>query len=213
MNNKIKATKSRRRNNLGNSSYEKIVSVAESVLKQNGFHCFSTRNVANKCGISVGNLTYYFPNKVNLIEAVMKAVCKRYSNQRLIDRDSTIKNGEDYLNVVITWMLDDAVTSETSSLFLELWVMAKHHDFGVEIIENFYASVIKWITASLGYYYRNISKKKLESAAYFILTLSEGTLAVFSRSYQRPVNHQKIIEFALNGVLSILDENRKNIVI
>lgn len=192
----------RQKNKLGENSYSFIIKVAQKQLTENGFHDFTSRKVAIACGISVGNLTYHFPNKTHLIEAVMLSVCEKYQQIRHSDKKPNLKS-------MIRWMLKDAVDNNTSSLFLELWVMAKHHDFGVKIIENFYSKAIKWITVVLKEEYPNATSNELEKASYFLLTLSEGTVAVFSRPYKRTVHHADIIVFAEIGIENILGNASK----
>ena len=196
---------SRQSNRLGKASREQIVAAAEQVLEQAGYHAFSTRKVAEVCGISVGNLTYHFPSKAKLVEAVVTAVCDRYARQR---PSLTAKQGdsaETYLRRLVRFMLDDAVDSDTSGLFLELWVMARHHTFCAEILEQFYATVVGWITESLEHYFPNAKSEQREQAAYFLLTLSEGTVAVFSRSGGGVVHPGEVIDYAVRGVVAMLE--------
>ncbi len=169
----------------------------------------STRKVATACGISVGNLTYHFPNKTQLIEAVMTAVCDRYAQERATIKFDKALDPLSYLKGVISWMLDDAVTPNTSALFLELWVLAKHHDFGSETLERFYSTAVGWISGSLEIYFPNTTPEQRERAAYFMLTLSEGSVAVFSRPHERPVNQQDLTQFAVNAILLTLEQTGK----
>lgn len=198
------AQSKRQRNTLGKASYDHIVGVAEQVLKSGGYHSFSTRRVADACGISAGNLTYHFPSKALLVEAVMAAVCNRYEAQRATAREHAFKDARTFLERTIRWMLDDAVDPETSALFVELWVMAKHHDFGAEILERFYVAGTDWLVKEFKTYFPHAKRKKRRRAAWFLLTLSEGSVAVFSRPHPRPVDQTEIVDFAVTGVLSIL---------
>ena len=50
-----------------------ILAAAERLLDAGGPHAVSMRGVAAALGISVGNLTYHFPQKKDLLEAVMRA--------------------------------------------------------------------------------------------------------------------------------------------
>jgi len=206
----MKTGNTRQRNSLGKASREQILVASEKILKNDGFHSLSTRRVADACGISVGNLTYHFPNKAFLVEAVMLAVCTRYEQQRSAIRLTDAIDPGDYLQNVTCWMLNDAVHSDTSALFLELWVLAKHHDFGTKILERFYATAIGWLVESLGTYFPVVSADKRQRAAYFLLTLSEGSVAVFSRDYSRPVNQKDLVPFAVTAILTILGEETSN---
>ncbi len=203
------ASETRQSNTLGKASRDQIVQAAEQLLTSDGYHMLSTRKVATACGISVGNLTYHFPNKTLLIEAVMTGVCDRYASERATIKFDKALDPLSYLTGVISWMLDDAVTDKTSALFLELWVLAKHHDFGSETLENFYSTAVGWISGSLEIYFPNTTTEQRERAAYFMLTLSEGSVAVFSRPHERPVNQQDLTPFAVNAILLTLEESKK----
>ncbi len=194
----------RQGNALGKASRAQIVEAAERLLRTDGYHTLSTRKVAEACGISVGNLTYHFPNKAQLVEALISGVFERYENQRAEIRFDQSLTPENYLKQLINWLLDDAVDPETSALFLELWVLAKHHDFGAETLERFYRTATGWICKALEAYFPHTSNKQRECAAYFILTLSEGSVAVFSRPHQRPANQKDVSNIAIKAVLTTL---------
>ena len=52
---------------------ETILRCAEELLRQKGFNEVSMREIADCAGISVGNLTYYYPKKEALVEAIFEA--------------------------------------------------------------------------------------------------------------------------------------------
>lgn len=197
--------KRRQPNSSGKASREHILMAAEALLRKDGYHTLSTRKVADACGISVGNLTYHFPNKVHLLEALMQWVCDRYERERTNIQFNRSTSGSAYLKKVIAWMLDDAISPDTSDLFLELWVLAKHHDFGEEIVERFYQTAASWIEESLALYFPQAKPKQRQRAAYFMLNLSEGAVALFSRDTGKGVSQKDMVEFAVNGVLSTLE--------
>jgi AcrR family transcriptional regulator len=200
--------KRRQTNSSGKASREQILIAAEGLLRKDGYHTLSTRKVADACGISVGNLTYHFPNKIHLVEALMLRVCERYEQERANIKLNCSQSGPAYLKKVIGWILDDAVTPDTSDLFLELWVLAKHHDFGEAIVERFYQTTASWIEKSLAQYFPEAPPKKRKCAAYFMLTLSEGTVALFSLDGDQGITQKDMVEFAVNGVLSTLKANQ-----
>ena len=49
---------------------ETILRAAEELFRQKGFNGVSMRDVAERAGIRVGNLTYYYPKKEQLVEAI-----------------------------------------------------------------------------------------------------------------------------------------------
>ncbi len=134
----------------------------------------------------------------------MISVCDRYERQRPEFKPEDIQNPSDFLKRTVTWMIDDAVAPETSRLFLEFWILAKQYEFGTEIIERSYASAVEWLITALGGCFPYSPQDQREQAAYYMLTISEGSLAVFSRSYQRSVDQSDMVDFAVAGIMSIL---------
>lgn len=204
-NSKTTAPRPRRGTNaMGAAARRKIVEAAETVLRADGYHAFSARKVADACGISVGNLTYYFPGQIHLLEAVMDEVCSRYAARRDAMTASYPADPDAYLRETVTWLITDAASEETSALFLELWVLAKHHDFGRDIVERFYATAAQWIADGLADRFPGAPAETYQQAAYYLLTLSEGSTALFSRPDKRPVSIDVIIAVAYETVRRML---------
>lgn len=195
----------RRRYATGEASRANILNRAERVLIRDGYHAFTMRRVADECGLSVGNLTYYFPNKSSLIEAVMEEVFERYQRHytELLARSSD--GSEDPVGDLVTWLLQDAVTDATAKLFLELWVMAKHQRAASKALTRFYDKGVSDVAQALAGMFPGHSERELERLAYFILTLSEGSTAVFARSGDRSVAHEEIIPLAIEAVKGLLN--------
>lgn len=188
----------------GQASQQQIIAAAESVLKRDGYHAFTTRRVAEQCGISVGNLTYYFPTKVTLIEALMDAVFGRYERFAEEIRSRKGVDGNTRVEAIVNWLLRDAVTADTASLFLELWVMAKHHAFGADALTNFYDRGVHAIATTLGEEYRELSEQELLRIGRFLLTLSEGCTAVFGRAGDEDAAHEEVVSMAVSVVESMV---------
>ena len=128
----------RRHYAVGEASRGRILEAAERVLARDGYHAFSTRRVAQECSISVGNLTYYFPTKISLIEALMQAIYDRYELRYAELGSAEDRDSPDWLAERVTQLLRDAADPEATGLFLELWIMARHHGFGAEVVNRFY---------------------------------------------------------------------------
>ena len=196
---------SRRRYATGEASRENILEVARRVLIRDGYHAFTTRRVAEESGMSVGNLTYYFPTKGSLVEAVMEAVFERYKRrytELLVGGD---RRSDDPTADLLAWFLRDAVTDATAGLFMELWVMAKHHRFGSEALTRFYDEGVRNVAKALAAQHPGLPAHELECIAYLMLTLSEGSTAVFARCGERSVEHEEIIPFAVEALTGLLD--------
>jgi AcrR family transcriptional regulator len=199
----------RRHYAVGEASKGRILEAAERVLARDGYHAFSTRRVAQECSISVGNLTYYFPTKNSLIEALMEAIYDRYE-RRYAELAST--EGGDLRGGLagrVTELLRDAADPEATGLFLELWIMARHHGFGAKVVNRFYEKWAQDIAEAMSQDYPDRSHQELLRAAYFLVIIADGVCAVFSRLGDRSVGHDEIVPLAIDAIRGLLERSHQ----
>jgi AcrR family transcriptional regulator len=194
----------RRHYAVGEASRGRILEAAERVLARDGYHAFSTRRVAQECAISVGNLTYYFPTKNSLIEALLEAIYDRY--ERRYAELGSAEGGDSpaELAELVTEMLRDAADPEASGLFLELSLMARHHGFGAEIINRFYERWAHDIAEAMSHEHPDRSQQELLRVAYFLNIVADGVCTVFSRLEDRSVGHDEIVSLAIEAIEGLL---------
>lgn len=53
------------------SLQQDIITAATALFNEKGYHSVSMRDIAAALGISVGNLTYHFPKKQDILQAIM----------------------------------------------------------------------------------------------------------------------------------------------
>ena len=195
----------------GEASRERILEAAERVLARDGYHAFSTRRVAQECSISVGNLTYYFPAKSSLIEALMQAIYDRYERRYTELTPAKGADSSDWLAKHVTQMLRDAVDPKVTGLFLELWIMARHHGFGAKVVNRFYEKWAHAIAEAMSHEYPDRSNQELLRVAYFLMTLGDGLCAVFSRPGDRSVEHDEMISLAIEAIQGLLNRSDEGV--
>ena len=195
----------RRHYAVGEASRGRILEAAERVLARDGYHAFSTRKVAQECSISVGNLTYYFPTKIFLIEALMEAIYDRYERRYTELRPAEGRDSPDWLAEQVTELLRDAVNPGATGLFLELWIMARHHGFGAEVVNRFYEKSAHAVAEAMSREHPDRSRQELLRVAYFLMAFGDGVCAVFSRLGDRSVGHDEIIPLAIEAIQGLLD--------
>ena len=201
----------RRHYAVGEASRGRILEAAERVLARDGYHAFSTRRVAQECSISVGNLTYYFPTKVSLIEALMEAIYDRYERRYTELRSAKGQDSSDWLAEQVTQLLRDAVDPDATGLYLELWIMARHHGFGAELVNRFYERWTHAIAEALSKEYPDRSHQELLRVAYFLSIIADGVCAVFSRLGDRSVKHDEIVPLAIEAIQGLLDRRQDGV--
>jgi AcrR family transcriptional regulator len=110
----------------GSARRERILDVARHVLAEEGVDGFVLRGIAERAGVALGNLQYYFPTRVDLLAAVVGAELD--GDLRAID-DAAAGDGasgpEDVLAQIVRSLLL-RWTGASHSIYLSAGAIALH---------------------------------------------------------------------------------------
>ncbi len=163
----------------------KILSSALDVLIGEGYHGFTMRAVAEHCGITVGNLTYYYPTKNDLLRALLAHVQQSYAETFQDVLAGAPETPLDQLEALVRYVFSDLATRETTGLFLELWAMANHERYAAQIMDDIYSwerDVFADIIAALR---PDLTRTAVQRLALFVSATIEGhTMFVGHRKSQ-----------------------------
>jgi AcrR family transcriptional regulator len=187
---------------------QQMLAAAEQVLIRDGYHAFSTRRVASECGVSVGHLTYYFPAKIELLRAMIVGVMGRYTERLRRDLAATPLRKRAQVRELVTWLLRDTVTQETSGLFRELWVMAKHDTVVAREVVTFYEGLMEVFVDLVAPLYPMVERTRLQQTAHLIATLTEGATVIFADPGERTVSFEELLPMLTEVVMDQLEPQR-----
>ncbi len=156
----------------GEERRAKIIGAARDLLIDSGYHNFSLRRVAQKAGISVGNLQYYFPTKQSLTTALLQDVIENYLEEFYQMRAEGAP--EEQFRKIIRLVFEDLQDRATTVFFPEVWSLANHESGVTEQVDAMYhryrevlADVIRDINPKL-------SDDQARKLAVFISASMEG---------------------------------------
>ena len=69
------------------TSEEAILSVCRDLVAESGLQSINSRDVAKKCGVSIGSIYNYFPTKSDLIVATIESIWKEIMNGLVVRRN------------------------------------------------------------------------------------------------------------------------------
>ena len=162
------------RSEKGRNSVLKILNAARDLIVEEGFQSFSMRKVAVRCGIKVGNLSYYYASKAALIHDLVDSVLHGYEeiwDPMLADESLS---EEDKLVAFIKLIMEDLGTKETTRFFPELWVMATHDEVVRKEKKEVYSKVRAVLSGLIVQINPNLSEKAVEAISVFISSSMEG---------------------------------------
>jgi len=151
-----------------------ILSAARDVLVEEGYPRLTMRNVADRAKMTVGNLSYYYGNKKDLLRDLLEAVIQGYVEDFDRIAEDIERSPEQRLEEMIRFVVGDLSTKETTGFFPALWALAAHDEFAAgemshvyEIERNAFLRVISDMRPDL-------SKKDRGLLALFISASIEG---------------------------------------
>lgn len=108
----------------GQDTIARILDTAHQLAIDEGFDKVTIRRIARELDVSPGNLSYYYASRADLLEALLVRVIERYISVFDQLRAERQDSPEEQLRAVISYVLDDLETRETTQFFPELWRLA-----------------------------------------------------------------------------------------
>ncbi|MBT8472523.1 MAG: TetR/AcrR family transcriptional regulator [Marinicaulis sp.] len=146
----------------------KILDSARDNFTAFGYSGLSMRKVASDANISVGNLTYHFPTKRKLIDAILKDALGDFIAAHLEQIDEVEDEPLDMLLNVVEFYVTNAHSSH--KFFYQLWGYAGFDDDSRETVRALYKPIGRFV-----YYLVRAANPKLNDAE-----IRRATLQIFS---------------------------------
>lgn len=172
----------------GREGHEQILRAALNLLIEHGYRAMSMRRVAAACDMKLGNLTYYFATKEDLVRELLDAVIGSYE----IEFDAIVHevgvSPEDRLIEICVLILEDITTKKTTHVFPELWALSNHDQFVMERVQELYARARVALNDIIAEINPALAEDERQTLALFISGSMEG-LTVFA-GHEKPFQPQ-----------------------
>lgn len=168
----------------GHETREQILEAALHLFVEEGYRAMTMRRVAAECGLKLGNLTYHFPTREDLVRELLEAVISSYEIEfeRIVhESDAT---PEQRLSDICELILEDIQTKKTTRFFPELWALSSHDDFVFDRVHELYARARAPLEEIILEMRPDLAADKRHALALFISASMEG-LTVFA-GYEKP---------------------------
>jgi AcrR family transcriptional regulator len=134
----------------GTQRREEVLRTARDLLVDEGRAGFSMRRVAERAGMSLGNLQHYFPTQGALVEALLDSILTQslHGLEQARGR-ARARPGREALAALVDRLLRYHRDPELCRLFFEIWSLASHDDGARRATARFYARYRAAIAAEL----------------------------------------------------------------
>ncbi len=168
----------------GHETREQILASALHLLVEEGYSALTMRRIAATCGLRIGNLTYHFATREELIRALLDALIRAYEVEFDAILQFTDETPEERLVEVCGLILEDIRTKKTAHVFPELWALGNHDPFVLDRVQELYTRARRSLLEIIRELRPDLGAQCHEDLALFISASMEG-LTVFA-GYEKP---------------------------
>lgn len=172
----------------GQDGVEQILRAALTILVEQGFGAVTMRAIAKACDMKLGNVTYYFPTRDELVRALFDAVISSYEESfEAISHEEGASIDARFENIV-RLILEDITTKKTTRFFTEIWALANHDAFVSERMDELYRRARVVLNELIAEINPALPEEERETVALFISASLEGT-TMFA-GHDKPWRHR-----------------------
>jgi AcrR family transcriptional regulator len=173
-------------NALGRSTRKVILQSALSILVEDGYKELTMRQVALRCGVKFGNLTYHYPTWNDLINDLIGAVIGYYEKELDSLEFGKKKNPVENLEVYIKMMYENLHHKTQTRLLPELWTLSNRNECAAQRVAELYVRGVQLLTGIIEQIRPDLERTQCEALATFMSSSFEGMLifAGLGKPYQ-----------------------------
>jgi AcrR family transcriptional regulator len=158
----------------GQHRAEEILLAARAVLVEEGYAEFTTRKIAERVGIRQSNVQYYFPTKVDLVQALFEsAVANQLQGILEGARNSRLSPKRQIIST-LDQVLESHNDPDASVFIRELWALSAHDKDIAEVMNYFYKQWVDAATQSLLALNPKMGLRKAQRRALIVISLIDG---------------------------------------
>ncbi|MAB14944.1 TetR/AcrR family transcriptional regulator [Parvibaculum sp.] len=160
--------------NRGRERMESVLLEAERMMIEEGYSGLTMRRLAERCGIALGNLQYYFPSKSALVAALADHICARHrqASETWPAQDAA---PEAAFEALIRYVLDDIRKPEGSILYWEFWALAAHDDHAKTAMAELYQTELDLLSEAIARLTPALPETQIRHRAEIIVGMLEGS--------------------------------------
>ncbi len=154
-----------------------ILNAAREVFVEDGHAGLSLRKVAERAGVAVGNVSYYFPSKRALLDAMLREILADYVEEHTEQFEAARDAPMDILLNVVTFYVANGRFSHT--LFFQIWGYAGADAEARRLVSELYRSIGQFIYFLIKAANPAIGDAQARRTVAHIFSLEEGMKLFF----------------------------------
>jgi len=189
--------------NKGQVRLASILEAGKSVLIEAGYARFTMRKVAARAGIGVGNLSYYYGSKEDLLRDLVDYVINGYL--AIFDRlrNAAGQSPEKQLESILDYWIEDLGAPETTGFFPELWALANHDPHVARLVDRLYARAREPLVELTGLINPSCTLTERQQLALYMCATMEGLTIFAGNNKPWGIRRQQLKRMAIDNFMQL----------
>ncbi len=188
----------------GRDTASKIIRTAHELLMSGGYADFSMRNIADKAGIRLANLQYYYPKKEDLIQALMTHVGDLYDENYARRLEQAGHSPKERFEAALNFNLEDINKLDTRHFFIQLWpLLGMADNYTGKLLAKLYAPQLRQLSELIADLHPDASSVELKLRAELLSSMLEGLMVVSLTPEANPKNLDTLKKMAIRTAYQI----------
>lgn len=182
-----------------------ILESAKSILIDEGYSALSLRYVAEKSGIRLATLQYYFPTREKLFSAAFgDAIAEEWTRiEALIEGAGS--SPQQQLEGMLTGFVRSSRNDNIAGVFFELWSRSRLDESVSSLMHEFYDDIVGLVAELIRKCNNSVSRRESRQRATMIMAMVEGLTVIGSvyrvRDKRTPVSERIAVKQLLRVAL------------
>jgi AcrR family transcriptional regulator len=157
---------------------ERVVQILETALEiviESGYQALTLREVARRCNVQIGAVTYYYKSRSDLLQDVLNMVMVPYAESIGAILEEGGLSAEQKLERFIRVLLEDIRTKRTTRLFPHLWALANNDPFVAKAVDSIYILERRTLTRLISEINPTLGEREREALAVYLSAAIAGS--------------------------------------
>ena len=158
----------------GAEKIAEIVRVGAELLLEDGFTVVTIRRVAQRLGISHGNVGYYFPTRESLWQAVVNYEFRDFYNKYQSDLKTNTDDPQSCFDEYLLRWMDEYQDRKVRSFFAHVQAYAEVNSAVAKIRDDIYQGILLRILERVRPICNGVDEEQIKLRAMTVMALFEG---------------------------------------
>lgn len=187
----------------GERKADEILTVSIDILVEEGYAALTLRRVAERAGVALSHVQYYFPSRQELLRAMFARNVAEYEKRMLRKATDAGIHGRAGLIFLVDYTLAFYRSEKACRSFWELWALAAHDRGAAEVLDGYLDLFCKLVAGLILEAKSNLSQQVANRRAAIIVSLLEGVSLIRGAGKPRRPEHRGIEDELREKVIAI----------